>query len=103
MTPVSIAEYPITDCRNSGRMNNNPNSPRLTIRATALPLAKVRMRNSAMSIITTLPALRRRASTSTKRTSRITERMSANPGAERLSSGHVNPPALNSFLGVIQP
>ena len=54
-TPVCIAEKPFTDCRNSGSVNSNPNSPRLTTRATRFPPPKVRMANSRRSTMAILP------------------------------------------------
>ena len=103
MTPVSSAEYPRTACRNSGRANSSPNSPRLTMRATKLPAPKLRMRNSRRLTTTTLPARRRRSSTRTNATRASTPSRAATKTMETLCDGHSQPPTVKGRSGVSHP
>ena len=102
-TPTWRASYPITDCRNSGKVKSRPNSPRLTSAATRLPTPNVLIRNSFRSTNTTLPATPRRCSTRTNSAITITPPNSPTAAGEMLSKGHCQLPIWNCFLGVNHP
>jgi hypothetical protein len=85
--PAPWAVYPRTLCRNSGKENRMPNSPRLTIRAAAEPRPKVAMRKRVKSISADLPARVRRVST------RNRTRRQTRPRTRAMATGDTAPAA----------